>query len=192
MKRFILQVKCDIDDWIDNCIQNMSPLRKRLIVLYGNICLFWFVAYLACFNWIEPTQIGLAKNVFTKRVWVIEGGMHFGAPWVLVSRVDTKPIRVSVPSAGKGTNSKLVQFDPKYWNEFINTEGWHYYWWANRLSFNFGYKDEHRGFKDIMRGYAYNAKRYPFINMLGEFSTYETNSLYAITQYTLKNEWTAQ
>ena len=150
-------------------IMKIPFLRSFVVRLIISHVVMLLLFYLFCVNWIEPTQIGIAKNLFTKRVWTLDGGIHFGAPWVLVSRVDTRPVRVSVNSAGRGTNSKLVQFNPKYWQEFINVEGWHYYWWANRFSFNFGYHEEHRGWKDIMRGYAYNAKQYPFIMVLEEY-----------------------
>lgn len=78
-------------------------------------------------------------------------------------------MRVSVDSAGHGYHAKLVQFNADGWQEFVQTEGWYYYWWANRFSFNFGYSEEHRGLKDIMRGYAYGTRRYTFINVLQEY-----------------------
>jgi hypothetical protein len=169
MKRFILQTLYDFADWLKKL-----PVPRRQASTGLTLCACCaLLLYLFCINWIEPTQIGLAKNIFTKRVWVLNGGIHFGAPWVLVSRIDTRPIRVSVNSAGRGVSSKLVQFEPKYWQEFINIEGWRYYWWANRLSFNFGYHEEHRGWKDIMRGYAYSVKKYPFITVLEEYSSLE-------------------
>ena len=78
-------------------------------------------------------------------------------------------MRVSVDSAGHGYNAKLVQFNPDGWQEFIQTEGFYYYWWANRFSFNFGYDEEHRGLKDVLRGYAYSPKQYSFLKVLDEY-----------------------
>jgi hypothetical protein len=74
-----------------------------------------------------------------------------------------------VPSAGRGWSAKLVQFEPKAYQEFVATEGFRYYWWANRFSVNFGYRDEYRGIKDIFRGYAYSDKKYPFLTVLEEY-----------------------
>jgi len=72
-------------------------------------------------------------------------------------------------SSGKVANAKLVQFDPEHWEEFVKVEGWRYYWWSNRISFNLGYREEYRGWRDVMRGYGYSAKKYPFIKVLEEF-----------------------
>ena len=49
----------------------------------------------------------------------------------------------------------LVSFDPNGWREFVNNEGFYYYWWSNRISFNMGYDDEYRGMKDLIRGYSF-------------------------------------
>jgi len=126
--------------------------------------------YLFLFNFTNVNQVGLCKNIVSKNVYAQEtAGFHLTPPWVFVIRVDTKPIRVSVMSSGRVANAKLVQFNPKYWNDFVKTEGWRYYWWSNRISFNLGYKEEFRGMKDVMRGYAYSAKKYPFITVLEEF-----------------------
>ncbi|MEK6833084.1 MAG: hypothetical protein AABY32_03475, partial [Nanoarchaeota archaeon] len=96
-------------------------------------------------------------------------GWNLTAPWVYIPEIDTRPIRVEVSSAGHGFSAKLVQFNKEYWKEFVITEGVYYYWWANRISFNPGYDEEHRGIKDILRGYAYSSKKYPFINILAEY-----------------------
>lgn len=39
----------------------------------------------------------------------------------------------------------------------------------NRFSFNGSYPEEYRGWRDVMRGYAYSTKRYPFIKILEEY-----------------------
>lgn len=127
------------------------------------------VLYVSFINHIEPAKIGLARNWISGSIWVQNPGWHIGPPWVWVAEIDTKPMRVSVQSAGHGYSSKLVQFDREYWKEFVKVEGWRYYWWANRLSFNFGYDEESRGLKDILRGHAYGVKKYPFIKILEEY-----------------------
>ena len=130
---------------------------------------FVFLFYMSCCNHVEPAQVGIARNWISGEMWLQQAGWHTTPPWVCVARIDTRPMRVSIPSAGHGYNSKLVQFDPKYWREFVAVEGWRYYWWANRISINFGYNDEHRGIKDILRGHAYGAQHYPFIKVLEEY-----------------------
>jgi len=129
-----------------------------------------FLFYLGFLNYTEPTQIGVARNMITGEMWAqMSGGWHLTPPWVFVSRIDTRPIRVSVDSAGHGYSAKLVQFVSGEWESFVKTEGFRYWWWANRFSFNWGYRDEHRGMKDILRGYTYSPKKYPFIRVLEEY-----------------------
>lgn len=126
--------------------------------------------YFGFVNFTEPTTIGIARNKLTGEMWLQdEGGFHLTLPWVLVARVDLRPMRVAVSSAGRGYSAKLIQFDKQGWKEFVKVEGWRYYWWANRFSFNSGYDEEYRGMRDIMRGYAYSAKRYPFIKTIEEY-----------------------
>ncbi|MEK7498986.1 MAG: hypothetical protein AAB649_00075 [Patescibacteria group bacterium] len=123
-------------------------------------------------NFNEPTEIGIARNHISGKIWIQEGGGFFvGPPWVWVARVDTRPIRVAVTSAGRGYSAKLVQFDKQGWKEFVELEGWRYYWWANRISINFGYNEEYRGMKDILRGYAYSPKKYSFLVVLEEYKS---------------------
>lgn len=135
-----------------------------------------FLWYLAFFNYTEPTELGIARDHITGKMWTQDGGIHITMPWVQVVCIDLRPLRVGVPSAGKGYSAKLVQFKANYWKEFVATEGFYYYWWANRFSFNGGYNgryndDEYRGMKDIMRGYAYSVKPYPFIEITKEFGS---------------------
>jgi len=66
-------------------------------------------------------------------------------------------------------SKKLVQFEPKYFKEFVAVQGFHYYWLSNRISFNLGYSDEYRGMKDLLRGYAYGVKKYQFVSVLRDY-----------------------
>ncbi|MBI5467316.1 MAG: hypothetical protein HY975_03865 [Candidatus Kerfeldbacteria bacterium] len=123
----------------------------------------------ACLNYCEPTEIGVARNLITGHTWLVRGGWTFKYPWVYIPHIDTRPMLVSVDSAGHGYSAKLVQFVPDEWESFVRTEGFYPWWLANRISFNCGYRHEHRGMKDILRGYAYGSKQYPFLRILNEF-----------------------
>lgn len=92
-------------------------------------------------------------------------GWKISAPWEMVSKIDLRPTRVCITSAANSYSCKLVSFQRTKWEDFIKVQGFSYYWWSNRFSFNFGYKDEYRGFKDIMRGYAYGTEKYDFIKI---------------------------
>lgn len=139
------------------------------IIIFLAIIMFFYLGFL---NYTEPTEVGIARDLLSGETWLQEGGgWHSTALWVQVACVDIRPMRVSVTSAGRGYNAKLVQFDVQHWKEFVETEGFRYYWWANRFSFNFGYDEEYRGVKDILRGYAYSSKHYSFIKILEEYPT---------------------
>lgn len=132
------------------------------------LCLY--LLYVSFVTHIEKTEIGIARNMMTGKTWMRDGGgFYVRPPWVWVSIIDTRPMRVAVTSGGRGYNAKLVQFDKNYWEDFVKTEGWRFYWFSNRISFNLGYEEEYRGMRDIMRGYAYSAKKYPFVVIIEEY-----------------------
>ena len=141
---------------------------------FGGLCcvILWW-SYLFCVHYTEYGSIGIMQNFFTRDVALDHPGWNFSAPWVRVARMDTRPTRVCVTTASRAFNCRLVQFNPSAFREFVTTEGFRYYWWDNRLSFNWGYDDEYRGTKDILRGYGYSAQTYPFITVLREYDTNE-------------------
>ena len=148
-----------------NVLKSLGILQPLLIFLSSIL-----LAYLLYFNYLRSYEVGLAKNIVTKNVWLQDGkGFHFTNPLVFVTRLDTRPTRVGVHSSSRTANQKLVQFVPEYWEEFVKTEGWRYYWWDNRFSFNGGYADEYRGWRDVCRGYAYSTKKYPFFKVIEEY-----------------------
>ena len=152
----------------------LMQLRRNVWICRALLCLFILLALRIGFlNYNEPTEIGVARNLLTGKIWVQNGGWHLECPWVLVPHIDTRPMRVSVDSAGHGYRAKLVRFVPSEWESFVKIEGWRLWWFSNRLSFNFGYEDEHRGLKDIFRGYAYGTKKYSFLVILEEFGEQE-------------------
>jgi len=143
---------------------------KKLITFAGTICCLLGLSYLVFVNHLEAYQIGIARNFVTGEVKLQDrGGYHFTAPWVQVARIDTRPFRVCITSATGAFNCKLVQFEPSAYKEFVAVQGFQYYWWANRISFNFGYTEEYRGVKDILRGYTYGVKKYQFVTVLRDY-----------------------
>lgn len=125
--------------------------------------------YLAFLHYAEPTQVGIVRNWVSGELRIDTPGWNFTLPWVSVAKIDVRPMRVCVTTAGRGFNCKLVQFEPSKYREFVGVEGFHYYWWANRISINTGYDEEYRGVKDLLRGYAYSTKHYPFVTVLRDF-----------------------
>jgi len=127
--------------------------------------------YFACLNYLEPTEVGISWNLSSGKMELQNPGWHLTSPMVQVARVDTQPMRVCITSASRAFNCKLAQFVPHEYKLFVDTEGFYYYWWYNRFSFNWGYGDEYRGVKDIIRGYAYSTKQYPFVITLRDYES---------------------
>jgi hypothetical protein len=153
-------------------LKYFSIFRLKSVYIPTAVLFPLFLMYLfGSLNYLEPTEIGIARNIISGNMWIQEGGIHVSWPWVWVSKIDTRPVRVAVNSAGHGYSAKLVQFKKENWQDFVALEGWRYWWWANRISFNFGYDDEYRGMRDIMRGYAYSPKQFPFLVVLEEYKT---------------------
>ena len=155
------------EDWRKQYL--WEPLRKSWVrVSLGIACLAMVIRFGFLIH-NEPTEIAITRNLLTGDTYLLEAGWHFAPLWVLAPVIDTRPVRVSVPSAGHGYSAKLVQFQTDAWQEFVSTEGFRYWWWANRISFNFGYTEEYRGMKDILRGYVYGTKPYPFFKVITEY-----------------------
>ncbi len=128
--------------------------------------------FLTTVNKVNSHEIGLAWDRISGNCWIQSPGIHISSPFVLVSNIDIRTTRVCVESSTRSGACKLVQFDRRYVGDFYDLEGFRYYWFDNRFSFNFGYKEEYRGFRDILRGYAFAPNRatdYKFIKILEEY-----------------------
>lgn len=144
--------------------------RRRLAILIAVVVAVIVIPYRSFVHYTEQGFIGIMKNQFTGEIRLDHPGWNINPPWVWVAMVDTRPMRVCVSTTGRGFNCKLAQFDAAHYQEFVATEGWRYYWWANRLSFNGGYDEEYRGTRDLVRGYAYSVKPYPFVKVLRDYA----------------------
>lgn len=136
---------------------------KKVIIAIAGLFLFYF----SCIHYTDYHEIAIIRNDITGNTYIDSvSGFGVTAPWTQVAKVDTRPIRVCITSSTRNFNCRLVYFDKRYWQEFVSLEGFKYYWWANRFSFNFGYDDEYRGMKDIMRGYAFDSHPHKFIKII--------------------------
>lgn len=139
-------------------------MKPAAIALFGALAF-----YLLCVNFVDSTDAAIARNRISGEVSLQSTGWHVTPPWVAVSVVDVRPVRVCVSSSGRDVGCRLVRFRSEAYREFVQTEGFRYWWWANRISFNGGYNDEYRGMKDLMRGYAFSGLDYPFLDVQREF-----------------------
>ena len=144
----------------------MKRLSAAVGLVLAGMLLFWCMFL----NHVDQYEAGIAWDFASGDLWLQEPGYHLTPPWTLVATVDTRPQRVCITSASHAAfNCRLVQLDVSQWRQFVQVEGWRYYWFANRFSLNAGYREEYRGFRDILRGYAFSARRYPFIRVLEEY-----------------------
>lgn len=127
--------------------------------------------FLFVLNYLEPHQRAITWDVFGGEMALQDHpGWHARKPWVMVTTIDIRPARVCITSSARAAlNCKLVRFVPDHYEEFIEVQGFGFYWWSNRLSFNSGYREEYRGMNDLLRGYAFSAKQYSFIEVLEEY-----------------------
>ncbi len=150
--------------------QGVNPWAKHWLVIAVRGFMIVILFYLFCIHYLEPHQAAIVWDRVTGKLWLdTKPAWHFTWPWVSAARIDMRPQRVCITSGTKAVNCKLVRFKASAFREFVATEGFRYYWLSNRLSFNWGYDEEYRGWRDILRGYAFSVKKYPFIVVVQEY-----------------------
>ena len=96
-------------------------------------------------------------------------GINFSYPWVQSTKIDLRPTKYCLDCSCSNMNCYLAYFDESGLEDFISKEGWSYYWWRNRISFNLGHKNEWRGWENILRGYVLDSEnKYKFIKIKKE------------------------
>jgi hypothetical protein len=140
---------------------------RPALILCTALCVFWLL-FSTTIRYIEPGEAGIEWRPLSGQMTLLDrAGWHLSPPWALVTIIDTKPQRLCLTSSAHAApNCRLAQFDATRYREFIAVEGWSYYWFRNRLSFNYGHPETYRGFRDVMRGYTFSQHRYPFIHQL--------------------------
>lgn len=90
-------------------------------------------------------------------------GIKFSYPWIQVVRINRYPIKICLECDCRNIDCRLISFNSKGWKDFIDREGFQYFWFKNRYSINLTEK-EYRGIEYVLRGYAFDNKQYSFIN----------------------------
>lgn len=131
---------------------------------------YWFIGmfiiYMSLFSRNDINHISIERNYISGEVKINEDpGIRITAPWIQVVKIDIRPFKICVTSSSKVLNCGVYSFNKDGIHDFIKREGISYYWFRNRLSFNYGHREEYRGFVDIIKGYAFDlGKKYAFIN----------------------------
>jgi len=135
---------------------------KKTTVTLGSIFLFW----LFFFHYTDVNEVAICRNIVTGDMYLDSiPGPNITAPWVQVAKIDTRPQRLCIECNCRNINCFLVSFDYSGWKDFVNKEGFRYYWWSNRFSFNMGHKKTYRGMDDILKSYAFDGSKYKFIKI---------------------------
>lgn len=133
----------------------MSTKIKSLIVTVSSIFLILFLTWLFCLNHVTFNQIGVAYNSLNGNITIQkQPGWYVTSPFVRVSHLSLFPIRVTIPSAAKLINSKLVRLNVDKIEEFVRFQG---------FSWELSSSQE-----NIFLGYAFSAQKFSFLEILEE------------------------
>lgn len=142
-------------------IQKLKIVLNSIYLIILSILLLF---YLLFFNYISVGECTINRNIFNNNIEIDTiSGFKISAPWIQKSNIDTKPMRICIECDCRNKTCVLVSFNPNGYKEFIEKEGFAYYWWRNRFSFNFGHTNENRGINDILKGYCFDNEEYTFI-----------------------------
>ncbi len=140
----------------------MTTGLKALIGIVGSLLLSFFIFWIACLNHVEINEIGVAYNSIGGKVWIQDRpGWYLTTPFVRVAYISTLPMKVSVPSEARVINTKIVRFKPEGVDEFIRMQGVSYFQGST--------------IENILMGYAFSGKEYPFIEVMQEAGPEKVN-----------------
>lgn len=110
-----------------------------------------FISYCLFLNHVDYNEIGISYNSWTGEIKKQEVGWHITSPLVRVTYVPTIPIRVEFDMYSRFVLPKLVKFNPEYYKEFIQIEGFHYIQDCHYLFKQYAYSDKKWVFLDEVK-----------------------------------------
>ena len=141
---------------------------KKLVKVTIIVTTIIFGCYLSFYHYTDSYEFCITYNILNGDLKSDEhAGHHLSLPWVLATKIDTRPQRVCITSATRNMDCRLVQFDTTQWKELIKFEGFRYYWWYNRFSFNSG-QETYRGVRNLLFGHSYGKTRGSFVKIIQE------------------------
>lgn len=142
-------------------LKYIENIKRLKIICLSLFLIFFFWLFFIHYNQIH--HVSVSRNFFTGELKLDDSkGLKFSPPWVQVIKFDTRPFQVCIDCSCSNINCKLITFNPKGWQSFLDREGFKYFWFKNRISFNSGQNTEYRGIRYVLRGYAFD-NEYPFI-----------------------------
>ncbi len=123
-----------------------------LIIFVIAPILFWMLFL----NHIAINEVGAAYNMVSGKVTVQDQpGWYMTNPWTFVYDLSTLPFKVALPSKATLINEKVIRFKPEGIQEYVRLQG-----------FDWGFGGS--SFENIMMGYAYSGKEWPFLEIIQE------------------------
>lgn len=127
----------------------------KWLITGGVFAVLALLFFCFCLNHIEINQVGVAYNSIDGKVTIQDGpGWYLTSPFVQVVALSTKAHQVSIPSGAVVINTKIVRFKKEGIEEFIRLQG---------FSYTLG-----QSFDNILMGYAFSGKEYPFLEVMQE------------------------
>lgn len=134
----------------------MSDTQRRIVIAASAVLLAAFTFYTLFLNHVEINEVGVAYNSIGGKVWIqSRPGWYLTSLTVKVANISTLPQQVQVYSQAKVLNYKIVRFNPDGIDEFIRLQGFEYYEVGGSMN-------------NILTGYAFSGRRYPFLDVLQE------------------------
>lgn len=148
--------------------QQVSKHKKKIVKVFA-IFSFIFLFWLFFIHYNNTHHVSVARNFFTGEMKMdSSAGIKFSAPWIQVIKFDKRPFKVCIDCSCANVNCKLIAFEPAGWHDFLQREGFKYFWFKNRISFNSGQSIQYRGIRHVLRGYSFDNKKYSFIKELDQ------------------------
>ncbi len=123
----------------------------KFLIGSGVALILSVLSWLLFLNHVDINEVGVAYDSSKGTITPQSPGWHVTAPWVRATTISLIPLRVEMLTGA--TNRfilpKLVQFQPEHLEEFIKTEGFHYYG-TNSINV-------------VLAQYAFSGKDWPFI-----------------------------
>ena len=143
----------------------LKSIRSLVCLAAALVIAFYFFFT----NHIGIQEFGVAYDSWTGEVTIQKTGWHITGPQVQVAPVSTLPIQVCLNSGARLLNCKLVRFKESGIQDFVKEQGFHYYGNTSWGQQN-GCASSCAGMANILKGYAYSGKPWPFLEILEEIS----------------------
>ena len=134
----------------------------KYIIIGAATAILAFGFYLFCVNHVHINEVGVAYNSLNGKISIQDDpGFYVTSPFTQVVTLSLLPHKVTIPSGAVVINTKIVRFKKEGIPEFIRLQGFSY-----SLS---------QSFDNILMGYAFAGKEYPFLDVMQEAGPEEMN-----------------